>query len=135
MSKTDFNKIEGKNKIYIKIFCYKNKLTDPVHISDQKFKNSMDLLIISDTIKSHYMYIKNLNKFMFNKTKSKNKKYFCKYCLQYFSNERILIEHKQICSKINGKQTVKLKSDFIEFKSCSKQIPVPFKIMLILSVF
>ena len=34
VSKKDFNKIEVKNKICINIFCYENKLTDPVHISD-----------------------------------------------------------------------------------------------------
>ena len=28
------NKIEVKNKICINIFCYENKLTYPVHISD-----------------------------------------------------------------------------------------------------
>ena len=32
----------------------------------------MDLLIISDKIKSHYMYIKDFNKCMSNKTKTKN---------------------------------------------------------------
>ena len=117
-----------KNKICINIFCYENKLIYPVHISDQKFENSMDLLIISDKIKSHYAYIKDFNKFMCNKTKNKNKKYFCKYCLQCFSSERILVEHKEICLKRNDKQTVKLKSGFIEFKICSRQIPALFKI-------
>ena len=41
VSKNDFNKIEVKNKICINAFCYEEKLTYPVHISDQKFKNSM----------------------------------------------------------------------------------------------
>ena len=68
----------------------------------------MDLLIISDKIKSHYVYIKDFNKFMFNKTKDQHKNYFCKYCLQCFSSERIQVEHKEICLKINGKETVKL---------------------------
>ena len=56
------------------------------------------------------------------------KKYICKYYLQCFSSKRILLEHKEICLKINGKQTVKLKSGFIEFKNYSRQIPAPFKI-------
>ena len=120
-------KIKVKNKVFINVFCYENKLSYPFHISDQKFKNSVDLLIISDKIKSH-VYIKDFSKFMFNKTKSKNKKYFCKYCLQYFSSERIVVQQKQICLKINGKQTVKLKRGFIEFKNYSRQIPAPFKI-------
>ena len=46
------------------------------------------------------------------KQKTKTKKYFYKYCLQCFSNERILVEHKEICLKINGQHTVKLKSGF-----------------------
>ena len=127
MFKKDFNKIEVKNKICINVFCYENKLTYPVHTSDQKSENSMDLLIISDKIKSYYVYIKDFNKFTFNKTKNKNKKYFCKYCLQCFTSERILVEHKEICLKINGKETVKLKSGSIEFKNHSRQIPAPFK--------
>ena len=94
VSKKDFNKIEVKNKICINVCCYENKLIYPVHISDQKFKNSIDLLIISDKIKSHCVYIKDFNKFLFSKTK--NKKYFCKYCLQSFSSERILLEYKKI---------------------------------------
>ena len=31
----------------------------------------------------------------FNKTKYKGKKYFCKNCLQCFSSEEVLIEHKE----------------------------------------
>ena len=103
-------------------------MTYPVHISDQKFQNSIDLLIISDKIKSHCVYIKDFNKFMFIKTKNKNKKYFRKYCFQCFSSKRILVEHKEICLKRTGKQTVNLKSSFFEFKNYSRQIPASFKI-------
>ena len=46
VSKNDFSKIEVKNKIFVNNICYENKLTYPIHISDQKFENSMDLLII-----------------------------------------------------------------------------------------
>ena len=45
------------------VFCYENKLTYPVHISDQKFRSSIDFLIISDKIKSHYAYIKDFKRF------------------------------------------------------------------------
>ena len=46
---------------------------------------------------------------MCNKTKSNNKKHFCKYCLQCFSSEKVLQEHKENCLIINGKQTVNKK--------------------------
>ena len=65
---------------------------------------------------------------MFLKTKNKNKKWFCKSCLQCFSSESVLTKHKEDCLNINGKQSVKLKEWIIEFENCSKQIPVPFNI-------
>ena len=81
VSKRDYCKIEKKNTICINIFCYENNLTYPVYVSDQKFQNCMDLLLISNENKLHYVYIKDFNRFVCNKTKSKSKKHFCKCCL------------------------------------------------------
>ena len=94
---------------------------------DQKFEDSMGLLLLIDDNKSHYVYIKDLDRFMFHKTKSKNK-YFCKSCLQCFSSKNVLTKHKEACLSINGEQSVKLRKGTIEFKNYFKQIPVPFKI-------
>ena len=71
--KNDFSKIEMKNNICINVFCYENKLTFPVNISDQKFENSMDLLVIFDGDKSHYVYIKDFDSSCFKKQKIKIK--------------------------------------------------------------
>ena len=87
----------------------------------------MDLLLIADESKSHYVYAKDFKRFMCNKTKCKTKEHFCKYCLQCFSSERVLIEHKGNCLIINGKQTVKVKSGSIGFKNHFRQLAVPFK--------
>ena len=73
--------------ICINVFCYENNLIYPVCVSDQNFENYMDLLLITNENKSHYVYIKDFNRFMCNKTKNRNKKYFCKCCLQCFSSE------------------------------------------------
>ena len=75
----------------------------------------MNLLLISNENKSHYVYIKDFNRFMYNKTKKKNKQFFCKCCLQCFSSDKILIKHKENCLIINGKHNVKLKSGSIRF--------------------
>ena len=64
---------------------------------------------------------------MFRKTKNKNKKWFCRSCLQCFSSENVLIIHKENCLSSNGKQSVKLEKEIIEFENYFKQIPVPFK--------
>ena len=65
---------------------------------------------------------------MFHKTRNKNKKWFCKSCLQGLSSEDVLIKHKENCLSINGKQSVKLEEGIIKFENYFKQIPVPFKI-------
>ena len=70
----DFNKIEVKNNICINVFGYENGLVFPIYVSDQKFEDSMDLLLLIDDDKSHYVYIKDFDRFMFHKTKNKNKK-------------------------------------------------------------
>ena len=110
------------------VYCYENKLTFPIYISDQKFETSVDLLQIFDGDKSHYVYIKDFDRFIFHKTKNKNKKWFCRSCLQCFSSESVLIKHKENCLSINGKQSVKLEKGIIKFENYFKQIPVPFKI-------
>ena len=64
ISKKEFSLIEKENNICINMFCYENNLVYPVHISDKKSKDCMDLLLIADENKSHYVYIKDFNKFM-----------------------------------------------------------------------
>ena len=58
--------------------------TSPVNVLDQKIDNSMDVLLISNENKSHYVYIKDFNRFMCNKTKNKNKKIFLQMFLTMF---------------------------------------------------
>ena len=74
------------------------------------------------------MYIKEFDRFMFHKTKNKNKKYFCKSYLQCFSIKNVLIEHKKVCLTINVAQSVMLEKGTIEFKNLLEKIVVPFKI-------
>ena len=128
LQEKDFSKIETKNNICINVYCFENKLVFPIYISDPEFENAIDLLLVIDKNKSHYVYIKDFDRFMFHKTKNKNKKYFCKSCLQCFSSKNVLTKHKEVCLSINGAQSVRLEKGTIEFKNCFKQIPVPFEI-------
>ena len=101
ISKKNYCRIERQYNICINVFCDENNQAYPIYLSGKQFHNSMDLLLITDENKSHYVYIKDFNRFMCNKTKNKNKKYFCKCCLQCFSSENIFIEHKENCLIIN----------------------------------
>ena len=71
----DFEKNEIQNNIRINVFCCENKMTFPIYVSDKRFKDSIDLLLLIDD-KSHYVYIKDFGRFMFHKTKIKIKNGF-----------------------------------------------------------
>ena len=79
VSKKDFGKIEQKYNVCICVcFFYENNLVNPVYLSDQNFKDCIDLLMMTNENKSHYVYIKDFDGVTWNKVKCKNKVHFCK---------------------------------------------------------
>ena len=124
------NIIEKQNNICINLFGYEEKQKFPIYISKEKYQDHMELLLITEGENKHYVLIKDFNKFMFKQTKHEHRKYFCMYCLQCFSREDVLTEHKNNCISINGKQAINMpeKGDKVYFKNHHKQLPVPFVI-------
>ena len=126
-----YNKIETQNKININVFGYENNQTYPIYVSKEKYEDHMELLLITKDENKHYVLIKDFNRFMFNKTKHKEKKHFCMHCLQCFSSERVLTDHKDNCITVNGTQAVKMpdkNNNILKFNNFHKQQPVPFVI-------
>ena len=83
------------------------------------------------TYVDHYVLIKDFNKFMNNQTKHKERKHFCMHCLQCFSSERVLNDHKENCITVNGKQAIKMpdkNNNILKFNNFHKQQAVPFVI-------
>ena len=66
VQENNLSNIEVKNNIYINAFGYEHDLVLPIYVSDQKFEDSMDLLLLIDDDKSHYVYIKDFDRFMFH---------------------------------------------------------------------
>ena len=124
------NEIEKQNNICINLFGYEEKQKFPIFISKEKFTDHMELLLITEGENKHYVLIKDFNKFMFNQTKHEHRKHFCMHCLQCFSREDVLTEHKNNCISINGEQAIKMpeKGDKVYFKNHHKQLSVPFVI-------
>ena len=86
----------------------------------------MGLLLVMNENKSHCVYIKDSDKFMFCETKNKNNKYFCKNCLQCFRSKNVLIKHKNVCLSINSGKSIRLEKGTIKFENHFKQTPVTF---------
>ena len=126
-----YNKIEKQNEININVFGYEDKQKYPIFVSKEKYDKEMNLLLITENENKHYVLIKDFNKFMYNQTKHRERKHFCMHCLQCFSSERVLNDHKKICLIINGDQAVKMPdkdNNILKFNNFHKQQPVPFVI-------
>ena len=124
-----YNKIEKQNNININVFGYENKQPDPIYVSKEKYDQHMNLLLITENENKHYVFIKDFNRFMYNQTKHKERKHFCMHCLQCFSSERVLNNHKDNCIQVNGTQAVKMPdkdNNILKFNNFHKQLPVPF---------
>ena len=79
----------------------------------------VDLLLIGEGQKKHYVLIKDFNAFMYNHTLHRDRKHFCRYCLQAFRTAEKLKD----CFKINRKQTIKMpkKGEYIKFKNFGRK--------------
>ena len=131
VSQKHYNKVEKQNNIRINVFGYEIGQPFPIHISKETFEDQMNLLLITEDEKKHYVLIKDFNAFMYNQSKHKERKHFCMFCLQCFSSERILANHGNNCLTINGMQAINMPKpgkNILNFKNFYKQLPVPFVI-------
>ena len=51
------------------MFGYENGIVFPIYVSDQNF-GSLDFFLLIDDDKLHYVYIKDFDRFIFQKTKN-----------------------------------------------------------------
>ena len=122
------NKIEKKNDIRINVFGYEERQPYPVYISKEMYKDHMELLLITKDEKKHYVLIKDFDKFMYNQTKHKERKHFCMSCLQCFSSEKVLSEHKENCKQVQAVKMPDKNNNILKFNNHHKQMQVPFVI-------
>ena len=125
------NKIEISNSIKVNVFGYEEKQPYPIYISDEKYEDHMDLLLITKDENKHYVLIKDFNKFMYRQTKHKERKHFCMHCLQCFSSEIVLNNHKENCIVVNGKQAINMPKkgeNILKYTNHHKQQAIPFVI-------
>ena len=93
-------------------------------------KKHVDLLLIGEAEKKHYVLISDFNRFMYDHSLHRGRKHFCRYCLHAFITREILKRHTKDCFKINGKQTIKMpnKGEYVKFKNFERKIKSPFMI-------
>ena len=126
-----YNKIEKQNNIRVNVLGYEKGKRYPIYASKKKkFNSCLNLLLITEGEVKHYCLIKDFGKFMHNQTKHNGRKHFCMYCLQCFSSERVLNNHKDTCIQVNGTQAINMPGpgSKIAFKNYRRKLPAPFVI-------
>ena len=69
----DYPLIEQRFSINLNVFYY-NKRVFPFYISDKNNEQVLNVLLISNDEKSHYVFIKDFNSLLYQKTKHRGKK-------------------------------------------------------------
>ena len=127
MKARDYELVEERFNINVNVFGYENRVF-LLYLSKISNEQVLNVLLISNEEKSHYVFIKDFNRLMYSKTKHKDRKHFCMSCLQNFTTKEILNNHRERCLLINDTQAVKYETGVIKFKNYGKQIPMTFKI-------
>ena len=129
MKARDYEIVEERFNINVNVFGYENKVF-PLYVSKKSNEQVLNVLLISNEEKSHYVFIKDFNRLMYSEVKTKNqhKKHFCMSCLQNFTTKEILNNHRERCLLINDTQAVKYETGTIKLKNFDKQIIITIKI-------
>ena len=125
----DYELLEERFEMNVNVFCYENMIF-ALYISKKSNTQGLSVLLITSEEKSHYVFIKDFDRLMYSKAKTKDshKKYFRMACLQNFTSEEVLSNHKKQCLLINGCQAVNYEPRTIKFTNYEKEVPIPFKI-------
>ena len=112
------------------MFGYENKNRFPLYVSRKVTKTTLNLLLIWEKEKQHYVWIIDFNRFMFYQKTHQHRQHFYRYCLQCITSKEILNKHTSNCIVVNGKQAVQMpeKGNWVQFKNFNKQLPAPFVI-------
>ena len=122
--------MKKKNSIGISVFGCENKEKYLIYVSKKCCEEKhVDLLLIREKDKIHYVLIKDFNRFMYDHTLHRGEKHFCCYCLQAFSTEEKK-HHIKDWFKINGKQWILMpkKDEYVKLKNYESKIKSPFMI-------
>lgn len=103
----------------------------PLYLSTNKdVKQYINLLLIEDKEKSHYVYVKNLSRLLSSQESNKDhKRLYCMKCLTGFTSVDMLEKHAHICVGETAKCVCPgndEKKEFVKFKKVIARVKAPF---------
>ena len=100
-------------------------------LKNKDAKCHIDLLRIDEDDISHYVYVKDCSRLLNSqKSKFRNKSYFCKYCHNGFGTQELLNKHyEKGCMEVEGQQIeMPTPDEKLKFKHHFKKLRCPFVI-------
>ena len=120
-------RFEKQNSIRINVFGYdeseKNTHIFPRYVSEFDFDKTVNLLLISNEMRSHYILIKDLDALLRDRTKHHGGMKFCLRCLQCFSTKVLLESHIKMCSRKKIQKTVMPTDTLLKFSNYKYKEP------------
>lgn len=102
-------------------------VSGPLHITNERKQNHLNLLYLENEDKYHFCWIKCLSRLISSQlTRRNGKKFICDMCLQFFENNQNLERHMNVdCDKC---VTVlpEPNDKFIQFKNVQNKFKLPF---------
>ena len=98
MKTHDYELIKNRFNLNRNVFCFENKVY-PIYISKKSNTQVLNVLLITNKEKSHYIFTKDFDILMYSKAKTNNqhKNLFYMANLHNFTTEEVLSNHKRQC--------------------------------------
>lgn len=106
----------------------------PFRVPEAKQEHHVVLIHWSKGNKSHYAWVKNLNRLLSHTKSHNHQMYFCERCFQGFTRQDLLNKHGEICKDFPIQNTVPVDEE-ICFKNWAKTEECFLECMRILSVY
>ena len=126
-------KVEQQNNLVINVFGYE-EFVFPVYLSS-RVGSPINLLLISKVIdgetKTHYVWIKDIDRLLYDQNKHANRKHFCLRCLFSFNSEESLSKHTPECKRVSAGEPARVSmptDPSLKFVNHAKMMKAPFLI-------
>ena len=127
VSTKDINKFKTRNRIGINVLALNGK-TPYICRKGSDYERTVNLMIIEDGEKKHYVAIKSLERLLsMNNSKHKESQHFCNNCLQGFFNISSRDNHYEYCrSNESVRIEMPTRNPIVSYSNGQNQFKVPF---------
>ena len=103
----DISKFEKLNNFKINVFTFEKGQVNVRYNSRFRSETIIDLLLIQDNDKTHFLLIREFSRFMRKSNDTNGKHYFCRNCLNAsFDDKEKLDKHTEVCLKYEAVRAV-----------------------------